>query len=215
MKARLTLIATIAGSALALTGAAQAHVTVHPNALPSGTFTVINVNVPNEKDNAGTVKIDVQFPDGVYTASLPAMSGWKGRIITKKLDKPVEIEKGFTVNTRVDRVIFSGGRIGPGHFLSFPISILSPKAKAGMLVTFKALQTYSNGQVVRWIGAPSAEDPAPQVLIRSESSPVLDYPAGASAAKQGMGRTLKGVVYGFPLGALGAYLALRRRRKTA
>ena len=53
------------------------------------------------------------------------------------------------------------------------------------------------------------------MLIRSASSPVLDYPAGASAAKQGMGRTLKGAVYGIPLGALGAYLALRRRRKTA
>jgi len=215
MKARLTLIAILAGAALTLVGTAQAHVTVHPNALPSGTFTVINVNVPNEEANASTVRVDVRFPNGVYTASLPAMSGWRGRIITKKLDKPVEIEKGFTVNTRVDRVVFSGGRIGPDRFLAFPISILTPKAKAGTVVTFKAVQTYSNGKIVRWIGNPSAEEPAPQVLIRSAASPVLDYPAGVSAAKQGRSRTLKGVAYGIPLGALGAFLALRRRRKTA
>ena len=215
MKARLTLVTLVAGSALALAGAAQAHVTVHPNALPSSSFTVININVPNERDRAGTVRVDVQFPNGVYTASVAPMPGWRGRVITRKLNKPVEIEKGFTVTTRVDRVVFSGGRIGPGQFLSFPVSILTPKAKSGTLVTFKALQTYSNGEIVRWIGSPSSESPAPQVLMRSSYSPVLDYPAGASAAKQGMGRTMKGVVYGLPLGALGAYLALRRRRKAA
>ena len=62
------------------------------------------------------------------------------------------------------------------------------------------MQTYSNGKVVRWIGNPSAEEPAPQVLVRPAKSPVLDYPAGATAAKQGMTKTLKGVVFGFPLG---------------
>jgi uncharacterized protein YcnI len=215
MKARLTLVTLVAGSALALAGAAQAHVTVHPNALPASSFTVIDINVPNERDKASTVKVDVQFPNGVYTASVSPMLPWRGRVIRKKLDKPVEIEKGFTVNSRVDRVVFAGGRIRPGQFLSFPVSIRTPKGKAGTLVTFKALQTYSNGEVVRWIGGPSSEKPAPQVLLRSSSSPVLDYPAGASAAKQGMGRMLQGVVYGLPLGALGAYLALRRRRKVA
>jgi uncharacterized protein (TIGR03382 family) len=43
---------------------------------------------------------------------------------------------------------------------------------------------------------------------------VLDYPAGASAAKKSMGKTLKGIAFGLPLGALGVYLALRRRRRS-
>ena len=42
---------------------------------------------------------------------------------------------------------------------------------------------------------------------------MLDYPAGASAAKQSMGKTLKGFVVGLPLGVLGTYLAIRRRRQ--
>ena len=213
MKTRLILLATIALSALAGAAAAQAHVTVHPNALPAGGFTVINVTVPTEEAKASTVKVDVKFPNGVYVASPSAMPGWRARVITKKLSKPVEIERGFSVSTRVDRIVFSGGRIPPEQFLAFPVSILVPKVRPGTLLTFKAIQTYSNGKVVRWIGNPSAEEPAPQVLIRDSSSPVLDYPAGASAAKQGMSNTLKGFAIGLPLGVLGTYLSFRRRRQ--
>jgi uncharacterized protein len=214
MKTRLILLAAAALAALAFAAAAQAHITVHPNALPAGGFTVIDVQVPNERDNASTVKVDVQFPSGIFIASPAVMPGWKARVVTKKLSKPVEIEPGFSVSSRVDRVIFSGGKIGPGQFLSFPVSIKAPAAKAGTLLTFKALQTYSNGEVVRWIGNPSADEPAPQVLVRPASSPVLDYPAGAGTAKQGMTKTLKGFVFGLPLGVIGTYLALRRRRQT-
>jgi uncharacterized protein YcnI len=213
MKTRLTLLASVALATLAFAAQASAHVTVHPNALPAGGFTVINIQVPNERDKASTVKVDVQFPNGIFIASPTVMPGWKGRVVTKKLPKPVEIEPGFSVSSRVDRVVFTGGRIGPGQFLSFPVSIKAPDVRAGTLLTFKALQTYSNGEVVRWIGNPSADEPAPQVLVRPASSPVLDYPAGASAAKQGMSKTLKGVIFGLPLGVLGTYLALRRRRQ--
>jgi uncharacterized protein YcnI len=214
MKPRVALLVAVATVAvLAIVGAAQAHVTVHPNVLPAGGFTVINIQVPNERGNASTVRIEVQFPNGIYIASPTVMPGWRSRVITKKLSKPVEIERGFSVLSRVDRVVFSGGRIGPGQFLSFPVSIKAPAVKAGTLLTFKALQTYSDGQVVRWIGNPSADEPAPQALIGQAFSPVLDYPAGASAAKQSMGKTLKGFVVGLPLGVLGTYLAIRRRRQ--
>ena len=60
------------------------------------------------------------------------------------------------MTTRVDRVVFSGGKIGPGQFISFPVSILVPKGSAGTKLTFKALQTYSNGEVVRSM-VPSAD----------------------------------------------------------
>jgi periplasmic copper chaperone A len=213
MEGRLALLTTVVVGASALAATAQAHVTVHPNALPAGGFTVIDIQVPNERDKASTVKVDVQFPNGIYVASPTVMPGWKGRVITKRLPKPVEIEPGFFVSSRVVRVVFSGGRIGPGQFLSFPVSIKAPAVKVGTLATFKALQTYSNGEVVRWIGNPSADEPAPQVLIRTANSPVLDYPAGADTAKQGMAKTLKGVVFGLPLGVLGMYLVMRRRRQ--
>ena len=214
MKRRLlTVVAVAALSGLALAGAAQAHVTLHPNAVPSGTFVVIGINVPTESETASTVKLDVKFPPGILSASVQPVPGWKARVITQKLAKPVKVEDE-TVTTRVDRIVFSGGRIRPGQFQSFPVSLLLPEAKPGTLLTFKALQTYSNGEVVRWID-PTAEEPAPQLLIRPASSPSLDYPAGVAAAKQGLGHALKGVAVGLPLAAFGAYLALRRRRKAA
>ena len=165
---------------------------------------MIDVQVPNERDRASTVRVDVEFPNGIYVASPATMPGWKRRVITKRLSRPVEIEPGFSVSSRVDRVVITGGRIGPGRFLSFPISIKAPTSKAGTLLTFKTLQTYSNGDVVRWIGNPTADAPAPQVLIRSASSPVLDYPAGANSAKQSMGKTMTGFAFGLPLGARSA-----------
>ncbi len=214
MKARIAVSAPVL-TALALAAGAQAHVTVHPNALPSGGFTVINVHVPNERGRAATVRVDVQFPNGIYIASPAVIPGWKTRVITKRLPKPLEIEPGFSVSSRVDRVVFTGGRIGPGEFLAFPISIKAPAAEAGTLLTFKALQTYSNGEVVRWIGSSDADAPAPQVLIRPTSSPVLDYPAGAGTAKQSMGRMLTGFAFGLPLGILGTYLVVRRGKPEA
>ena len=58
MKLRLTTTAS-AIAALALSATAQAHVTVHPNALPAGGFTTFVVRVPNERPKAATTKIDV------------------------------------------------------------------------------------------------------------------------------------------------------------
>jgi periplasmic copper chaperone A len=37
--------------------------------------------------------------------------------------------------------------------------------KAGSALTFKAVQTYDSGEVVRWIGGPDSDEPAPQVEL--------------------------------------------------
>jgi uncharacterized protein len=83
----------------------------------------------------------------------------------------VKTEEG-EVSEQVTRVTWTGGKIAPGQFQDFPISVQIP-GKAGDTLTFKAIQTYDNGDVVRWIGAPDAEEPAPQVKVTaaSESEP--------------------------------------------
>ena len=56
--------------------------------------------------------------------------------------------------------------------------------KAGSTLTFKAIQTYSGGEVVRWIGAPDSEQPAPQVKL--VAAPAADAAAhGSDAAADG------------------------------
>jgi uncharacterized protein YcnI len=207
-----TVIAAMLVAAGALASSASAHVTVHPNALPSGAFTVVTVNVPNERPKAATTKVDVKLPGGIYFLSYQPLPGWKVKVTYRKLAKPARVF-GETITREVDRVVWSGGRIASGQFVAFPLSIRVPERTKGTLLAFKAVQTYSNGEVVRWIGAPSADAPAPQVAVIGATSPVGDVPAGASHARK-LQNVLAGVAFGVPLGALLLGGALRRRRES-
>lgn len=178
-----------AAACIACVGAvpAQAHVTIHPNVLPAGGFSVVDVRVPNERDKASTTKVDVQFPAGFIFVSTQPVPGWSAKVITRKLAEPVEIF-GEKHSEETDRVVFtaSGKGVEPGQFVEFPLSVRTPD-KVKSPLTFKALQTYSNGEVVRWIGAPDAEKPAPQVAIVGENEPISDLPAGVAGAGAGHG----------------------------
>jgi uncharacterized protein len=204
-------LATGAAAALAVPAAASAHVTLHPNVLPSGGFTVVGVRVPNERDNARTTKVDVKFPPGFIFVSYQPMPGWTATILSRKLAKPVTVF-GEKHTTEVDRVVWSSKTgIGPGQFVEFPLSVAVPAAKPRSVLTFKALQTYSNGEIVRWIGSPSADAPAPQVLVASQNAAIGDFPAGLPAARKGssarpVGAALAGAVL------VGGLALLRRRR---
>ena len=45
-----------------------------------------------------------------------------------------------------------------------------PKGEAGDKLTFKALQTYDDGDVVRWIGPEDGDEPAPTVTLTGAAS---------------------------------------------
>jgi periplasmic copper chaperone A len=148
---------------LALAPTAFAHVTLQPEEAPAGGFTRLDVRVPNERDNADTTKVDVQFPPGFLSVSTEPVQGWDAKVTMRQLDKPVE-QFGEQVTEEVGRITFTGGTIGPGQFQDFGLSLAVPD-KPGTAVAFKAIQTYSNGEVVRWIGPPDSEEPAPQVKL--------------------------------------------------
>lgn len=160
---RRIAIATAALCALLLPAAAQAHVTLQPNEAPAGGFTVLDVRVPNETNDANTTKVDVKFPPGFAEVSYQAVPGWQVKVIKEKLAKPVQTDDG-PVTEGVSEVIWSGGKLAPGEFQDFPLSVQIPD-EVGKALTFKALQTYDNGEVVRWIGPPESEEPAPQVQV--------------------------------------------------
>ena len=69
------LAAAIAVASLAAPAAAQAHVTLQPSEVPAGGFTRLDVRVPNERDEAGTTKIEVQFPPGFASVSTEPEAG--------------------------------------------------------------------------------------------------------------------------------------------
>jgi periplasmic copper chaperone A len=153
--------------ALAVPAVAEAHVTVQPKTAAAGSFVVEDVRVPNETDDAVTTKVAVQFPEGFAEASYQTVPGWTVKVVKEKLATPVKTDDGEVtegIKTMTWTATSEADGIAAGQFQDFPLSVQIP-GKAGDTLTFKALQTYSDGTVARWIGAPDADKPAPQVQV--------------------------------------------------
>ena len=75
-------------TAVAALAAPQAHVTLQPNQAAAGSFTVLDVRVPTERDNASTARIDVQFPAGFASASYQPVPGWRVRLVKTPSRRP-------------------------------------------------------------------------------------------------------------------------------
>ena len=166
MKTKL-ILALVGVFVLAAPAAAGAHVTLQPSEAAAEDFVVLDVRVPNESDDAATTKVDVQFPPGFAFASYQPLPGWSVQVRTEKLDKPLT-SHGEEITEQVAQMTWTAdsAKVGiqPGQFLDFPISVQIP-GEVGEALTFKALQTYDDGEVVRWIGAPDSDEPAPQVTV--------------------------------------------------
>lgn len=185
---RQTIIAATAAGALALAltaASAQAHVTLQPSTAPSGGFTRLDVRVPNEDASKATTRVEVQMPPGFAEAAYEPVPGWSVQVAKRKLATPVKTDEGDTLTEEVAKLTFSaapGAGIKPGQFRDFGLSVGLPAKPAGTKLTFKALQTYAGGKVVRWIGAAGSEYPAPQVTLTA---------ANATAAATAPARTVK------------------------
>jgi uncharacterized protein len=220
MKIRSYILATVVAAVLAPAPPAGAHVTLQPPEAPAGGFTRLDVRVPNEQDNANTTKVEVQLPPGFLSVSYEPVPGWDVELTMRKLDKPVE-QFGEQVTEEVGRITFTGegktGVIRPGQFQDFGLSLGVPDRRPGTMLTFKALQTYSNGEVVRWIGPPDSEEPAPQVeLTAAEEEEAAEQPARRAASQEdddGNGLAILALVVGVAGLATGlTALFLRRGR---
>ena len=170
---RRSILAAVA-ALLVAPAAASAHVTVQPDTAPAGGFTRLDVRVPNERDDAGTTKVDVQLPPGFIAASYEPVPGWKVKVTRSKAAEPIDTGEGLKSDTQVSRITWTGdgrqGIVKPGEFQDFGLSLKMPEGQAGDELTFKALQTYDDGQVVRWIGPEDADEPAPVVTLESGSA---------------------------------------------
>ena len=212
-------------AAFALPAAASAHVTLQPPTAPAGGFTRLDVRVPNERDDAGTVKVDVQLPQPYPFVSYEPKPGWKVTLKRVKLDEPVDVE-GSEIDEGVSQVTWTGdgkrGIVAPGQFVDFGLSLRMPEGKAGDTLVFKALQTYEGGEIVRWIGPEDADQPAPVVTLTGPAgaervaAPAAPAPAadGADGADGADTLTIVALAAGLLglLAGLGGLLAGRRDR---
>ncbi|MFC7921851.1 YcnI family copper-binding membrane protein [Streptomyces cinereoruber] len=190
--ARISTRAALAGgialsSVVLLSGTAFAHVSVQPQGeAAKGGYATVNIKVPNERDNASTVKLEVNFPlDHPLASVMPQpVPGWKAEVTKSKLDKPLELH-GKKINEAVSKVTWTadGSGIAPGFFQTFPLSLGQLPEDVDQLV-LKSIQTYSNKEVVRWIeeqkeGAEEPQNPAPVLKLSAASG---DHHGGGATA---------------------------------
>ena len=220
-------LAAIAALALIVPAAAAAHVTLQPNEVPAGSFTRLDVRVPNESDSAGTDRVEVELPDGFAFVSYEPVPGWSAKVSREKLPEPVETDDG-ELTEQVKTVTWTAddasAAIEPGQFRDFGLSVgLPDSAAAGDALTFPAIQHYTDGETVRWIGAPDSEHPAPQVTLTEagedhHSAAAAEEEAAAAPAEDGDDDSNGLAIVALIVGALGLVaggVALMRGRRTA
>lgn len=175
---RSAVVGVTAAAAIVLFAVpAFAHITVTPGSAVAGSSSELTFHVPNEEASADTVKVDVQIPTDHPIAQLLAkpVPGWSVSVKTVTLAKPLVTDDG-SFSQAVSEVIWSGGQIAPGQFQDFSVSA-DPLPDGVSQLIFKAVQTYSNGDVVRWIDIPQAGQPAPD-----HPAPILTLTTGQAGA---------------------------------
>jgi hypothetical protein len=148
------LLAGAVVGALAMAGAAFAHVEISADNPQAGaTNVVITFDAEAESDSAGISKVEVVLPAGIAPAEVTlkeAPSGWK----------LTATDKGYTVG---------GKALGVGKNAEHSVTVAKlPDAKS---LTFKTLVTYSNGDIDRWIDAPGTDSPAPVLDLKPAAAP--------------------------------------------
>lgn len=236
---RVALAAALtAGTVLVLSGPAFAHVSVQPGEATKGGYATIDFKVPNERDDASTTQLEVNFPiDQPLTSVMPQdVPGWTVTVEKSKLDKPLTVH-GKQINEAVTKVTWSGGKIEPGKFQQFPLSVGKLPESADQMV-FKSIQTYDNGEVVRWIeeataGASEPQNPAPVLKLtapkgddhhgggaKADEAKNADKDAGhghdKAAPAQGSDTTARALgIAGIVIGLGGVAFGIASRRRSA
>ncbi|MEV8436348.1 YcnI family protein [Actinosynnema sp. NPDC051121] len=152
-----------AAAILALTtaGLASAHVSAStPKDAVQGGYTKVTLRVPNERADAGTVKLELTLPAEYPLASVSTRPtpGWKVEAVKEKLPTPVK-SHGRDVTEAVRTVTWTaepGTRIEPGQFNEFDLSVGPLPDNTDQLV-LPTKQTYDSGEVVDWNTPPPAE----------------------------------------------------------
>jgi uncharacterized protein YcnI len=157
---------------------ALGHVTVRSDNPEPGGFAVYTVRVPNESETGSTIRIEVQMPEGLEASRYQPVPGWD-----------MSIENGV--------LLIEGGTIGPGQFEEFRFQARNPEQPGD--ISFPAVQTYDDGEVVNWSGAPESEAPASVVEIAATTT-------GGTDGQTAMGTTDTLTIAALILGAIGVIL---------
>ena len=172
---------------LATPAVADAHVNVKPASARPGSTPALAFTVPNERDDAVTVAVAVIVPPGLKVVDVPPHAGWTSTV------------KGSEVDWALSR---QAAAIANADSQDFAVTV-GPLPRSGDKVVFKALQTYADGRVVRWIQAPEPDAERPAAVLRLGSG-------GTGGGSSSLGFLALAAVLILAM-AVGALVARRRR----
>jgi uncharacterized protein YcnI len=169
---RLSCAGAIAAlGVVALAPMAAAHVTVNPGEAEKGGFTTLTFRVPNERDDATTTTVEVNMPEDspIRSVRVKPTPGWDYEIEMRTLDEPLVNDEGEETTEVVGKITWTGGEIGTTEYQEFSVSA-GPLPEDVDQITFPSIQTYSSGEVVRWIdevveGEEEPEHPVPTLKL--------------------------------------------------
>jgi uncharacterized protein YcnI len=222
MSQRVAAASGLAALTVALTaGVASAHVTADPSTAEPGSYSKVSFRVPNEQQSADTTKLEIDLPTDhpIASVSVRPQPGWDVKVEKAKLATPLKSDDG-EITQAVSKITWSGGKIAPGEFQEFDVS-MGPLPTGTDRLVFKARQTYSGGEVVNWDqdpgnGGQEPEHPAPTVHLVSAKTAPAPVNAGSptkASSNDGTARLLGtlGLVAGIIGIAIGGYGLSRKR----
>jgi uncharacterized protein YcnI len=171
----------------------MAHVTVRTDNDQAGGFAVYTVRVPNESEEGSTVRVEVQIPEGLEASRYEPKPGW-----TMALADGV--------------LTIDGGSLAPGEFAEFRFQARNPETPGTL--SFAAIQTYDDGEVVNWTGAPDTDTPASVVEIVAGEANGEETGSGSEEGDDTDLMPLLGVILGGIGTLLGGAALLMMARKT-
>jgi uncharacterized protein YcnI len=152
---RVGALAVALGAALPAAGA-SAHVTLQPPQGRPADLQRYRVIVPNERESQATTGVDLKLPAGITFALVESVAGWHTKVVKR--------------GSAIAELRWRGGRVPPGGYAELHFIARNP-VRTGT-IAWKALQRYSDGSVVRWIGSPSSDQPAPTTRLSESATPV-------------------------------------------
>jgi len=208
---RRLLVVALAVVAGTLSGApAAAHVQVRPAQAAPGDPVLWTVLVPSEQ-KTGTRQVELAVPRDVLPFSYEDAPGWTRRL---------RMGADGSVRTIVWR-----GRTSSDGLATFRFLASTPERTGA--IAWKAIQTYRDGALVRWIGSAGSEHPASITTVSTSaarenaggergggvgrSAPATASPPPAAAVGGGPDWIARGLGLAALLAAAAAMIAVRRR----
>jgi uncharacterized protein YcnI len=150
---------------------ASAHVTLQPAEGRPADLQRYRVIVPNERESQATTGVDVRMPAGITFALVESVAGWQTKVVKR--------------GSAIAELRWRAGRVPPGGYAELHFIARNP-VRTGT-IAWKALQRYDDGSVVRWIGSPTSDQPAPVTRLSESATPVDVVSTHGETAPAGTG----------------------------